>query len=85
MRQVLLPVAVSMWMLSVGACAQVHGKQGITLPAPPAVEKHPVVDVYNQTNGTDVKSRTTIDGLKMRKVQRRAPISRLRMHTRSSI
>jgi prolyl oligopeptidase len=55
MLKTLLPVAVSIWMLSAGACAQVLGKQGITLPAPPVVAKQPVVDVYSQTSGTDVK------------------------------
>jgi prolyl oligopeptidase len=34
--------------------AQVHSKGGFTLPAPPVVEKHPVVDTYHQTNGPDV-------------------------------
>jgi prolyl oligopeptidase len=33
---------------------QVQGKDGITLPAPPAVAKHPVTDVYHQANGPDV-------------------------------
>ena len=55
MRKILLPVAVSMWMLSLGAWAQVHGKQAITLQAPPVVAKQPVVDVYSQTSGTDMK------------------------------
>src|SRR5215472_16796917 len=55
MRKNLLPVVVSMLILSVGAWAQVHGKQAITLPAPPAVAKQPVVDVYSQTSGTDTK------------------------------
>jgi prolyl oligopeptidase len=55
MRKILLPVAVSMLMLSAGAWAQVHGKQAITLPVPPAVAKQPVVDVYTQTGGTDMK------------------------------
>src|SRR5262245_46996690 len=55
MRRILLPVAVMMWMLGACAGAQVHGKQAITLPAPPVVAKQPVVDVYSQTSGADVK------------------------------
>jgi prolyl oligopeptidase len=53
MRKILVRV-VSLWVLSVGGWAQVHGKEGITLPAPPAVAKQRVVDVYRQTNGPDV-------------------------------
>ena len=32
----------------------IHGKSGITLPPPPAVEKHPVQDTYKQAGGPDV-------------------------------
>ena len=35
------------------ASAQVQGKDGITLPAAPAVAKHPVVDSYGATSVTD--------------------------------
>jgi prolyl oligopeptidase len=41
----------------VGAGAQdvVHGKDGITLPAPPVVAKQPVVDTYKTADGSDVQ------------------------------
>ncbi|GAC1427018.1 MAG: prolyl oligopeptidase family serine peptidase [Acidobacteriaceae bacterium] len=54
MGRVVFGAAALVCVLSAGALAQVHGKQGITLPAPPAVAKHPVVDTYTQTGGPDV-------------------------------
>src|SRR5580658_4565955 len=40
--------------LAGSATAQaIHGREGITLPAPPAVETHPVVDDYFGTKITD--------------------------------
>ncbi len=33
----------------------IHGKEGITLPAPPVVATHPVVDTYKTADGTDVQ------------------------------
>jgi prolyl oligopeptidase len=44
------------WVLSTaGATAQVvHGKDGITLPAPPVVSKQPVTDTYAQAGGPEV-------------------------------
>src|ERR1700679_2650270 len=32
----------------------IHGKDGITLPAPPVVAKHPVVDTYKVAGAPDV-------------------------------
>lgn len=40
--------------LAAQSSAPIHGKDGITLPAPPAVPKHPVTDTYHQLNGPDV-------------------------------
>jgi prolyl oligopeptidase len=42
---------------AVGAGGQdvVHGKGGITLPAPPAVAKQPVVETYKTADGSDVQ------------------------------
>lgn len=54
MGRVLFRATALVCALNTGAMAQVHGKQGITLPAPPAVATHPVVDTYAQTNGPDV-------------------------------
>jgi prolyl oligopeptidase len=53
-RTILMHTLVSVCTLSGIASAQVHGKDGITLPAAPAVAKHPVVDIYHQANGPDV-------------------------------
>ena len=33
----------------------IHGKDGITLPAPPAVAKHPVTDTYMVAGAPDVQ------------------------------
>jgi prolyl oligopeptidase len=52
MRGVLLAV-VCAWGAVAGA--QVHGKDGITLGAPPTFEKVPVVDTYSVAGGADVK------------------------------
>jgi prolyl oligopeptidase len=46
-------------VLGTAACASgqhlVHGKDGITLPPPPVVLKHPVVDTYKTADGTEVQ------------------------------
>jgi prolyl oligopeptidase len=41
-------------VLCLPAAAQVQGKDGIALPAPPVVARHPVTDVYHQSGGPDV-------------------------------
>ena len=45
--------------LSAAVCAGgqdvIHGKDGITLPAPPTVAKQPVVDTYKSAEGADVQ------------------------------
>jgi prolyl oligopeptidase len=55
MRGVLLAGMVFCASMAVAQDVVVHGKDGITLPAPPAVTKQPVVDTYQQTGGPDVK------------------------------
>jgi prolyl oligopeptidase len=44
---------------TVAAAAQtdnpIHGKDGITLPAPPVIAKHPVVDIYKVAGAADVQ------------------------------
>src|ERR1700684_3338142 len=41
-------------MLTSVASAQIHGKSGITLPAPPPTEKQPVTDTYKVGGAPDV-------------------------------
>ena len=53
MRRFLLGVGAVLWAGS-GLLAQtIHGRDGITLPTPPAVESDPVVDDYFGTKITD--------------------------------
>lgn len=54
MHAAAVTLAVAAAALSLSAGAQVHGKEGITLPAPPAVARQPVTDIYHQANGPDV-------------------------------
>jgi len=48
MRSVFLLTAV--YLLSVAASAQIHGKDGTTLPDPPVVKTQPVVDEYQSAD-----------------------------------
>ncbi len=48
------PIFAAILCTSAIASAQVQGKQGITLPAPPAVQKQPVTDTYQVANSAPV-------------------------------
>jgi prolyl oligopeptidase len=48
----LTPIAGAQTAAQTGA--QIHGKSGITLPAPPPTEKQPVTDTYKVANSPDV-------------------------------
>jgi prolyl oligopeptidase len=52
-RRFSLFLGAALWV-GTGAVAQtIHGRDGITLPAPPAVESTPVIDDYFGTKITD--------------------------------
>jgi prolyl oligopeptidase len=52
-RPMRVPVWIALMLTSV-AGAQIHGKSGITLPAPPTTGKQPVVDTYKVAGGPEV-------------------------------